>query len=134
MDFLVENGETNEIRECAKEIIRIVRQNEDRTKQIREFYRILEKQSKQMSLSDMIVENDPIEVAEQLCLINFKLFKYIHPIEYLMQIWKTGSSGTDKQKRLSIDSDYGKNFVRSLDFFIERFDLVITSDFLDSDA
>ncbi|KAJ3215928.1 hypothetical protein HDU67_010159 [Dinochytrium kinnereticum] len=66
-------------------------------------YRSVERKGKTME--SMFAELAPEELGQQLCLHDFKLFKNIHPIEFLHQIWKKDEDGTP-----------------ILDFFIERFD------------
>jgi hypothetical protein len=56
-------------------------------------------------MESMFLELTPEELGQQLCVHNFKLFKNIHPIEFLQQIWKREDEETP-----------------SLNFFIERFD------------
>lgn len=58
-------------------------------------------------MQSMINEFDPVVVAEQLCVYDFKLMRNIHPIEYLNQIW--GNKDNE-------DSP-------CLNFFISRFNL-----------
>jgi len=72
-----------------------------------EYIQKMEKKGKviQSILEDL---NDPVVIAEQLCLYDYKLMKNIHPIEYLNQIW--GNKDNE-------DSP-------CLNFFISRFNLV----------
>ncbi|ORX80630.1 ras GEF [Anaeromyces robustus] len=70
-----------------------------------EYIRRVEKRGKVMQ--SMLSELDPVVVAEQLCIYDFKLMKNIHPIEYLNQIW--GNKDNE-------DSP-------CLNFFISRFNL-----------
>ena len=62
------------------------------------------------SIESLLENIEANELAEQMCLHNFNLFKDIHPIEYLNQIW------TVKAKDEDITTP-------SLDYFIHRFDL-----------
>ncbi|KAJ3112358.1 hypothetical protein HDU96_004664 [Phlyctochytrium bullatum] len=66
-------------------------------------YRSVERKGKTME--SMFAELSHEELGQQLCLHNFKLFRNIHPIEFLHQIWKKDDEATP-----------------FLDFFIERFD------------
>ncbi|KAJ3120594.1 hypothetical protein HK098_004463 [Nowakowskiella sp. JEL0407] len=68
------------------------------------YFRSVERKGKTME--SMLMNLGPEDLAKQLCLHDFQLFKYIHPIEVLNQIWK---------KKDEEDSP-------SLDFFIQRFD------------
>ncbi|KAL6607067.1 ras GEF [Neocallimastix sp. 'constans'] len=70
-----------------------------------EYIKKVEKIGKVMN--SMLSQLDPVAVAEQLCLYDFKLMKNIHPIEYLNQIW-----GNKENE----DSP-------CLNFFISRFNL-----------
>lgn len=70
-----------------------------------EYIKKVEKKGKVMQ--SMINEFDPVVVAEQLCVYDFKLMRNIHPIEYLNQIW--GNKDNE-------DSP-------CLNFFISRFNL-----------
>jgi len=71
-----------------------------------DYIKRVEKRGKVMQ--SMLSELDPVTVAEQLCIYDFKLMKNIHPIEYLNQIW-----GNKENE----DSP-------CLNFFISRFNLV----------
>ncbi|KAJ3107489.1 hypothetical protein HDU97_004085 [Phlyctochytrium planicorne] len=66
-------------------------------------YRSVERKGKTME--SMFAELSPEELGQQLCLHDFRLFKNIHAIEFLQQIWKKDDEGTP-----------------ILDFFIQRFD------------
>ncbi|KAI8836368.1 ras guanine nucleotide exchange factor domain-containing protein [Chytridium lagenaria] len=66
-------------------------------------YKGVERKGKTME--SMFSELNPEELGQQLCLHDFKLFRNIHPIEFLHQIWKKDDDGAP-----------------ILDFFIERFD------------
>ncbi|KAI8808455.1 ras guanine nucleotide exchange factor domain-containing protein [Cladochytrium replicatum] len=68
------------------------------------YYKSVERKGKTME--SMLQEITPEDLAQQLCLHDFRLFKYIHPIEVLNQIWKKEADGGSP----------------SLEFFIERFD------------
>ena len=58
-----------------------------------------------MDITTMIEHSDPIEVSEQLSLYNHRLFTYIHPVEYLNEVWKK-------------DNDSSPSFR----YFVDRFD------------
>jgi len=58
-------------------------------------------------MQSMLAELEPDELAQQICLHNFGLFRNIHPIEFLNVIWK--KPGDD-------------DVTPSLNFFIARFD------------
>ncbi|KAJ3221580.1 hypothetical protein HK099_003367 [Clydaea vesicula] len=59
------------------------------------------------SMESMILELNFEDISQQLCLLNYNLFKNIHAIEFLNQIWtKKGD----------------ESICPSLDFFISRFD------------
>ncbi|KAJ3068903.1 Rap guanine nucleotide exchange factor 2 [Podochytrium sp. JEL0797] len=71
--------------------------------EMQDYYRIVARRGKTME--SMLMKTNPEELAQQLCLHNFKLFRNIHAIEFLNQIW------IGKKE----DTPY-------LNFFIERFD------------
>jgi hypothetical protein len=45
-------------------------------------------------MNSMLELVEPEEVAEQLCLLNSDLFRNIHPIEFLNEIWKKSEDET----------------------------------------
>ncbi|KAJ3334344.1 hypothetical protein HDU76_000037 [Blyttiomyces sp. JEL0837] len=67
------------------------------------YYKTVERRGK--NLESMFMELTPEDISQQLCVLNFKLFRNIHPIEFLHQIWGKSEDGTPY-----------------LNFFIERFD------------
>ncbi|KAJ3247514.1 hypothetical protein HDU78_003927 [Chytriomyces hyalinus] len=67
------------------------------------YYKMVERKGK--VLESMILELAPDILSLQICIHNFKLFKNIHPIEFLHQIW-----GSDRE------------MTPYLNFFIDRFD------------
>ncbi|KAI8619959.1 ras guanine nucleotide exchange factor domain-containing protein [Chytriomyces sp. MP71] len=67
------------------------------------YYKMVERKGK--VLESMILELAPDVLSLQICIHNFKLFKNIHPIEFLHQIW-----GSDRE------------MTPYLNFFIDRFD------------
>ncbi|KAJ3209318.1 hypothetical protein HDU82_001020 [Entophlyctis luteolus] len=67
------------------------------------YYKMVERKGK--VLESMIAELSPEVLSHQICIHNFKLFKNIHPIEFLHQIW-----GSDRE------------MTPYLNFFIDRFD------------
>ncbi|KAI9202179.1 ras guanine nucleotide exchange factor domain-containing protein [Polychytrium aggregatum] len=68
------------------------------------YYKTVEKKGKMME--SMFTELTPEELGKQMCIHNFKLFKNIHPIEFLSQIWKKPEDESTP----------------CLDFFVSRFD------------
>ncbi|KAJ3362101.1 hypothetical protein GGF32_006555 [Allomyces javanicus] len=66
-------------------------------------------QQRSKTMESMILAYTPLQVAQQLCLYDWRLFRNIHPIEYLNQIW--------------VKKDDEDAHTPSLDFFIARFDL-----------
>jgi len=84
-------------------------QIEIQKKKYEEMFEYIQKMEKKGKVIQSILEdlNDPVIIAEQLCLYDYKLMKNIHPIEYLNQIW--GNKDNE-------DSP-------CLNFFISRFNL-----------
>jgi hypothetical protein len=58
------------------------------------------------AMESMIFDMTPEDISQQLCLHNFNLFKNVHPVEVLNQIWTKNDDSISP----------------SLDFFIIRFD------------
>ena len=52
------------------------------------------------------------DIGQQLCLYNFQLFRNIHSVEYLYQIWNPQKLDEDEESLTPV-----------LDYFIKRFDL-----------
>jgi len=69
--------------------------------------KIAERRGKMME--SMLLELSPEDLSMQICIHNFNLFKNIHPIEFLNQIW-----GPPEK--------FDETSSPSLDFFIQRFD------------
>ncbi|KAJ3193694.1 hypothetical protein HK101_004358 [Irineochytrium annulatum] len=67
------------------------------------YYKTVERRGKTME--SMFLELTPEDLSQQLCIHDFKLFRNIHPIEFLNQIWKKDDDGCP-----------------CLTFFSERFD------------
>ena len=56
-------------------------------------------------MDSMLEHVEPMEVAEQLCILNSEIFRNIHPIEFLKEIWKKAEEDPSP----------------SFNFFVERF-------------
>lgn len=64
-----------------------------------------DRKTKQLDRQDFLDNFDASQIAQQLCFHNYEIFKKIHPIEFLNEIWKK-------------DNDSSPSFK----FFCERFD------------
>lgn len=73
-------------------------------------HKVVEKKGKKMeSMFEKMTSED---IGQQLCLYNFQLFRNIHSVEYLYQIWSPQKPGEEEDSLTPV-----------LDFFIKRFDL-----------
>ncbi|KAI8906627.1 ras guanine nucleotide exchange factor domain-containing protein [Powellomyces hirtus] len=68
-------------------------------------YKAVERRGKTIEGMVMVAEISVEDLSQQLCIHNFKLFRNIHPIEYLNQIWQSSAESSP-----------------SMRYFIERFD------------
>ncbi|KAJ3408579.1 hypothetical protein HDV05_004940 [Chytridiales sp. JEL 0842] len=100
--LLSDSEETRFINESER-LLTLIEQQSAKYEEMYSYYRMVERRGKTMQ--SMFLELTPEEIAQQLCVHNFKIFRNIHPIEFLQQIWKREDEETP-----------------SLNFFIERFD------------
>jgi RasGEF domain len=61
-------------------------------------YSMLERETKIQIQSDFFSAYDATSIAQQLCLNNYTIFKNIHPIEFLHEIWKKNNDASPSFK------------------------------------
>ncbi|KAI9334710.1 ras guanine nucleotide exchange factor domain-containing protein [Obelidium mucronatum] len=91
------------IRQRAPVLLDVVEKQTVKYDEMYSYYKMVERKGK--VLESMFLELTPEVLSHQICIHNFKLFKNIHPIEFLHQIW-----GSDRE------------MTPYLNFFIDRFD------------
>ncbi|KAJ3012441.1 UNVERIFIED_CONTAM: Rap guanine nucleotide exchange factor 2 [Siphonaria sp. JEL0065] len=91
------------IRVKAPALLEVVEKQTVKYEEMYSYYKMVERKGK--VLESMFLELTPEVLSQQICIHNFKLFKNIHPIEFLHQIW-----GSDRE------------MTPYLNFFIDRFD------------
>ncbi|KAI8923351.1 ras guanine nucleotide exchange factor domain-containing protein [Entophlyctis helioformis] len=87
----------------AREIIRIAERKRQWFEDLLATYALGERRGK--AIESMFIDLEPVDIAQQLCIYNQGLFKSIHPIEFLNEIWIK-------------DNDSSPSFK----FFVNRFD------------
>eukprot|EP00842_Homolaphlyctis_polyrhiza_P004890 jgi/Hompol1/5401/HPOL_004387-RA len=87
----------------GRELLRIVDKQRQEFDDLLATYTIGERRTK--TIESMFYDLEPLEVAQQLCIHNYGIFRNIHPIEFLNEIWIK-------------DNDSSPSFK----FFVERFD------------
>ncbi|KAI9189372.1 hypothetical protein H9P43_000805 [Blastocladiella emersonii ATCC 22665] len=105
--FLAELCQFGQFRELSLAIQDIIERKTEEYERVIGEYKLASQKSKTME--SMIMAYTPLQVAQQLCVYNWRLFRNIHPIEYLNQIWVKNR-----------DED---SMSPSLDYFISRFDV-----------
>ncbi|KAH6586466.1 hypothetical protein BASA50_000421 [Batrachochytrium salamandrivorans] len=106
------NGFLKEVLECrhadfeqeCRELIRIVDNQWQWYEDLLSTY-TLGGERRAKTIESMFFDLEPVDIAQQLCIHNHGIFKSIHPIEFLNEIW-------------SGDADSSPSFK----FFVERFD------------
>ncbi|KAJ3009268.1 UNVERIFIED_CONTAM: hypothetical protein HDU68_002772, partial [Siphonaria sp. JEL0065] len=91
------------VRAKAPALLDVVEKQTVKYEEMYSYYKMVERKGK--VLESMFLELTPEVLSQQICIHNFKLFKNIHPIEFLHQIW-----GSDRE------------MTPYLNFFIDRFD------------
>ncbi|ORZ40619.1 ras guanine nucleotide exchange factor domain-containing protein [Catenaria anguillulae PL171] len=107
-NFLAEICQFSQFRDLSLAVQEIIEFKTEEYERVLSEHKLATQKSKTME--SMILEYTPLQVAQQLCLYNWRLFRNIHPIEYLHHIWT---------KRTADDDSHSP----SLDYFIARFDL-----------
>nr|KAJ3423055.1 hypothetical protein HK105_003686 [Polyrhizophydium stewartii] len=87
----------------GRELMRVAEKQKQWFEDLLATYTIGERRTK--TIESMFYDLEPGEVAQQLCIHNYGIFKNIHPIEFLNEIWNK-------------DNDSSPSFK----FFVERFD------------
>ncbi|KAJ3284418.1 hypothetical protein HDU79_008232 [Rhizoclosmatium sp. JEL0117] len=91
------------IRSHTPRLLDIIEKQTHKYEEMYSYYKMVERKGK--VLESMLLELSPEILSHQICIHNFKLFRNIHPIEFLHQIW-----GSDRE------------MTPYLNFFIDRFD------------
>ncbi|KAJ3089202.1 hypothetical protein HK102_006959 [Quaeritorhiza haematococci] len=99
----VADGSETELKDLAQEVLTGIEVHSKQYEDLINSYRAVERRGKTMQ--SMFMELTPEDLGKQLCIHNFKLFRNIHPMEFLNQIWK-----------------YSDEASPLLDYFIQRFD------------
>ncbi|KAJ3297414.1 hypothetical protein HDU79_003761 [Rhizoclosmatium sp. JEL0117] len=99
----VRHQESEILKMYSKQLLDLINLQTVKYEEMQDYYRVVARRGKQME--SMLMQIKPEELGQQLCLHNFKLFRNIHEIEFLNQIWLARRE----------DTPY-------LNFFIERFD------------
>ncbi|KAI8620582.1 ras guanine nucleotide exchange factor domain-containing protein [Chytriomyces sp. MP71] len=106
LDEFIDNvaqEENPKLKACSTRLLKLINQQTVKYEEMQNYYRIVARRGKTME--SMFMEINPEELGQQLCLHNFRLFRNIHAMEVLNQIWIGKKEETPY-----------------LTFFIERFD------------